>query len=382
MEQVKNAVGTLLQAAAMQTGLPQGSKSEGTGDDFQKLMDKAAAASGKKPDTQTPAKADTPTTEKTGEAPVGKEDALSRIKKMLEQHGTFAFQPNWQNICIDMESGETTAVYNPGEWVMVFTGEEFEAVPTADLEPWQQAQLKQLLVDPNPIDVSDPKLEAMLKATAPDADTSPAAMLENAVAGQFGKVIRQTSKELGADSQEGDAGTKLLDADQAPQQLFRDVESTPIKVGEAYQPEQAEKADVPQQVDNRVLQALESGESSVRIELTPEYLGSVTVEISRSADGILKVALSAHSSETRGLLERHASDLQGLLGRGSNQTVEVEVQRQSESQQGQNQQNYDGHNGQDHSGQEQQHRRRDEQHSRDFAQQLRLGLIPTDVEAI
>ena len=62
MEQVKNAVGTLLQAAAMQTGLPQGSKSEGTGDDFQKLMDKAAAASGKKPDTQTPAKADTPTT--------------------------------------------------------------------------------------------------------------------------------------------------------------------------------------------------------------------------------------------------------------------------------------------------------------------------------
>ena len=381
MEQVKNAVGTLLQAAAMSGNLPQSSKSESTGDDFQKLMNKAASGAGKETPADAPPKSEAPAADKTVETPARKEDALSQIKKMLEQQGAFAYQPNWPCTVIDMKTGETTAVYNPGEYVMVYTGEYFQAVPTADLEPWQQAQLKQLMIDPNPVDVSDPKLEAMLKATAPDADTSPAAMLESAVADQFGKVIRQTSKELGPDSQEGDAEMKLLDAEQAPQQLFRDVEAAPIKVGETYQPEQAEKADVPQQIDSRVLQAIENGESSVRVELTPEYLGSVTVEISRSADGILKVALSAHSSETRGLLERHASDLQGLLGRGSNQTVEVEVQRQSEGQQSQNQQNYDGHNGQDHSGQER-HRRRDEQHSRDFAQQLRLGLIPTDVEAI
>ena len=381
MEQVKNVVGTLLQAAAMSGNLPQSSKSESTGDDFQKLMDKAASGAGKDPPADAPQKAETPAADKTVEPPARKEDALSQIKKMLEQQGAFVYQPNWPCIVIDMKTGETTAVYNPGEYVMVYTGEYFQAVPTADLEPWQQAQLKQLMIDPNPVDVSDPKLEAMLKATAPDADTSPASILENAVADQFGKVIRQTSKELGHDSQEGDAEMKLLDAEQAPQQLFRDVEAAPIKVGETYQPEQVEKADVPQQIDSRVLQAIENGESSVRVELTPEYLGSVTVEISRSADGILKVALSAHSSETRGLLERHASDLQGLLGRGSNQTIEVEVQRQSEGQQSQNQQNYDGHNGQDHSGQER-HRRRDEQHSRDFAQQLRLGLIPTDVEAI
>lgn len=379
MEQVKNAVGTLLQAAAMSGNLPQSSKSESTGDDFQKLLDRKTQSAAKDARPEAPQKAETPAAGKTGETPEKKEDALSKIKKMLEQHGAFAFQPDWQNICVDMETGETTEVYNPGEWVMVFTGEKFEAVPTKELAPWEQAQLKQLLVNPNPIDVSDPRLDAMLKATAPGADNSPAAMLEQIAAEQTGKAVTQTVKPLAPEEQEGDTELKATDAEQAPEQLFHDVEAPPIKVAE---PERVEQPDVPEQVDSRVLQALENGESHVRIELTPEHLGSVTVEITRSTEGILKVALSAHSSETRGLLERHASDLQGLLGRSTDRTVEVEVQRQSESQQGQNQTNYDGHNGQDHSGQEQQHRRRDVEHSRDFAQQLRLGLVPTDAEQV
>ena len=108
------------------------------------------------------------------------------------------------------------------------------------------------------------------------------------------------------------------------------------------------------QIDTQLAQALEKGESMVRIQLTPEHLGSVTVEISQSADGILRVALSAHSAETRGLLERHAGDLQGMLS-SRGQEVQVDVQRQQESQQGQNQQhqqNYDGHNGHAQDGQE------------------------------
>lgn len=379
MEQIKNAVGALMQAAAMAAGQPQSSKSESASDDFQKLMDKAASGTVREKRTEKPQKTETPSAGRTEKAPAQKEDSLAKIKKMLEQNGAFAFQPSWQNICVDMETGETTAVHNPGEWVMVFSGGIFEAVPITDLEGWQQAQLKQLLIDPNPIDVSDPKLDAILQATAPGADNSPAALLEKVVAEQTGKSVSLTSKQPDADEQEGDAELKLTDAGQAPQQLFRDLEAPPIKVAE---PEPAEQADIPQQLDKGISQAIGNGESTVRIELNPEYLGSVTVEISRSAEGILKVALSAHSSETRGLLERHATDLQGLLGRNTNQTVEVEVQRQSESQQGQNQPNYDGHNGHDR-GQEQQNRRRDDgQRSRDFAQQLRLGLIPTNAEEL
>ncbi len=376
MEQVNNQVGSLMQSAALANAVQSG-KSESTGDDFQKLLDKKTqSVPGKESRAEAPAKSETAVS-KPENTTGKKEDSLSRIKKMLEQHGAFAFQPNWQNICIDLETGETTAVYNPGEWVMVFTGEKFEAVPTTDLQPWEQAQLKQLLIDPNPIDVSDPKADAMLQATAPGADNSPAALLEKVVAEQTGKTVALTT-ELNPE-EDGDGEFRILDAEQAPQRLFHDVKAAPIKVAE---PEQTQKADVPQQLDKGIAQAIENGESTVRVELNPASLGSVTVEISRSAEGILKVALSAHSSETRGLLERHAGDLQGLLGRSTNQTVEVEVQRQSESQQNQNQQNYDGHNGHNQNGQENRHRRHDGQHSRDFAQQLRLGLIPTDVEEI
>lgn len=391
MEQVNSMMDALMQTAIMAANPAQNTKSKGTGDDFRKLMEKSASDAGKDTGTeaQQAAKAGNAAAGNASQAPAQKEDALSKIKKMLEQNGAFAFMPSWPCIQIDMQTGETIAEYAPGEWVMVYTGEEFQAVPAVDLEGWQHAQLMQLVTDTNSIDVSDPRADAILEATAPGADNSPAAMLEKFVADQSGKVAERTAEQNGPKSREFDGELeiaedkiKVLDVEQAPQKLFHDVKAAPIKVGDTYQTEQTESADVAQQIDNGLAQALKNGESTVRVELTPEYLGTVTVEISRSAEGILKVALSAHSIETRGLLERHALALQGLLGNRTNQTVEVEVQRQSEAQQGQNQQSYDGHNGRDHSGQGQNRRRHDEHHSRDFAQQLRLGLIPMDAEAV
>ena len=391
MEQVNSMMDAVMQAVILASNPAQSAKGKGSGDDFRKLMDRASSDTGKDTGTDAPQAAGTgnAAAANNSQTTAQKESSLSQIKKMLEQNGAFAYMPGWPCIQIDMQTGETVASYEPGEWVMVYTGEEIQAVPIVDLEGWQQAQLRQLLIAPHPIDVSDPRADAILEATAPGADNSPAAMLEKTVADQFGRVVEQTAEKSGPETRGFDgeqeiAGDemKLLDAEQAPQKLFHDVKAAPIKVGDVYQSEQPENADVSQQLDSRLAQALEKGESTVRVELKPEYLGTVTVEISRSAEGILKVALSAHSIETRGLLERHASALQGLLGSRTNQTVEVEVQRQSEAQQGQNQQNYDGHNGRDHSGQEHQRRRHDEHHSRDFAQQLRLGLIPMDAEAV
>lgn len=391
MEQVNSMMDAMMQTVILASNPAQSAKSKGSGDDFRKLMERSVSDTGEDTGTEASQAVNTGNTAagNTSQAPAQKEDSLSQIKKMLEQNGAFACMPGWPCIQINMQTGETVASYEPGEWVMVYTGEEFQAVPIVDLEGWQQAQLRQLLIVPHPIDVSDPRADAMLEATAPGADNSPAAMLEKTVADQFGRVVEQTAEKAGPETREFDGERefdggemKILDVEQAPQKLFHDVKAAPIKVGDVYRPEQAENTDVPQQIDSRLAQALENGESTVRVELKPEYLGAVTVEISRSAEGILKVALSAHSIETRGLLERHASALQGLLGSRTNQTVEVEVQRQSEAQQGQNQHNYDGHNGRDHSGQEQRRRRHDEHHSPDFAQQLRLGLIPMDAEAV
>lgn len=172
-------------------------------------------------------------------------------------------------------------------------------------------------------------------------------------------------------------GLEQADLSQSAQPLFRDVEAAPIKVGEAYQPEETQQADVSQQIAGPLNQALAQGQSKVEIHLNPEYLGSVKVEITQSAEGILRVALTAESSETRGLLEKHAANLQSLLGR-EQQTVEVEVQRQENGQQPQDNPYEEGHNGQNR----QQPRQRQQQKgdSQDFLQKLRLGLTPVEAD--
>lgn len=381
MEQTNNVALNLLQTVASQTQLPKTGKSDGDSD-FQKLIEKAKSG---QPDSEIEQpKTDKPAAVEKKDAPAQKEDSLSKIKKLLEQNGNAAaFKPDWTWVKVDLNTGETIATYNPGEWVKVFTDEGVENIPITDLEPWQQAQLDQLLLDPEPIDVSDPEVDALLKATDPNAEHGPAQMLEklaDEVAGvKEGKEPQLFQTETAGG--EKNLEVEITDADQGPQQLFHDVKAAPVKVGETYQPEQAEKADVAGQIDTGLAQALEKGESMVRIQLTPENLGSVTVEITHSAEGIIRVALSAHSSETRGLLERHAGELQGLLANRTQQDVEVNVQHNQESQQGQNQQNpYDGRNGHGQSGQEErrQSRREQPEHSQDFMQQLRLGLIPAD----
>lgn len=388
MEQLNNnAALSMLQAIAGRTQDQTIKTGKGDKDsDFQKLMDKTSSSS-KDSQVEDTGKTETPVTGTTEEAPVEQEDALTRIKRMLEQNGNaVAFKPDAYLILIDKETGQMTASYNPGEWVMVVTDEGSECIPTIDLEPWQQAQLDQLLLAPQPIDVSDPRVDALLEATAPGADNSPAALLEQVTADQFGKVVEQVVDSVKAEVQpqtqeEEDGGAELEFAggEQAPQQLFHDVKAAPVKVGEVYQDPETE-ASVAKQVDTGLAQALEKGDSTVRIQLNPEHLGSVTVEITHSAEGIIHVALNAHSSETRSLLERHAGELQNLVASRTQQEVEVNVQRQQESQQGQNQ-NYDGHNGHAQDGQERRRQQHQEQDgSQDFIQQLRLGLIGSDAE--
>ena len=388
MEQVNNsATLDLLQTMAVQTQPPKaGGKTDGDSD-FRKMMDKAA--SGKDTKTEEAPKAETAATGKTEKAPAQKEESsLERIKKLLEQGAFAVVQPS---IAVIAPDGQ---VYQPGEYVMVWTKTGAEVIPITDLDDAQMAELQQLVSSVTTlgtIDVSDPEADAMLEATDPTVDHSPAALLERVTAEQFGKVVSSAAEAVRPETVEtvehaerdGDPlmEAKVTDSQQAPQPLFHDVKAAPVKVGEVYEAARPEAPSVVRQVDNGVAQALEKGESMVRIQLNPENLGSVTVEITRSAEGIIRVALNAHSGETRNLLERHAGELQGLLGSRTQQSVEVTVQRQQESQQNQNHNhnhNYDGHNGHAQDG-EQQHRRQQKRDGGvDFIQQLRLGLISAD----
>ena len=377
MEQANNVALNLLQAVASQTQLPKTGKGDGDSD-FQKLIEKAQSG---QPDSEIEQpKADKPNTAQEPEKNPGQEqeDPVEMSKRMQRMQ-----------VYLAPVAPEVLAQY-PAEWlpqvqegepivcIGVRTGANGEDIPIL-VGARQAAQMYgKEMVDPALYDVSDPEADAILEATDPTVEHGPAQMLEK-LADEVAGVEREAVEAVRPQTQEDGVEAEITYTDQAPQQLFHDVEAAPVKVGEVYDMEQADKADVARQIDTGLAQALRNGESMVRIQLTPENLGSVTVEITRSAEGLIRVALTAHSGETRGLLERHAGELQGMIASRTQQEVEVNVQQNQESQQGQNPQNpYDGRNGHSQGGQEErrQSRREHTGDSRDFMQQLRLGLIP------
>ena len=375
MEQT-NMVLAAYQNMAAQGMLPKtGKNGDKAADGFQKLLDQKAQAS--KSDAPVEQKPRTEAASDTEEkVPVQEESALEKVKKLAEQ-GYAVVQPNVGTIPFD-PNNMTLGQSETGEYVVMQLDEEGEVLSVIELDPWQQQQLQQFVHNIELMDqAKDPEADAMLEATAPGAEISPAELLEKAMDTRTGQVMEEVVEEV-QPQEKDEEQVEVVDVDQGAQPIFHDVKAAPVKVGEVYDA-QAEEPDVANQIDAQMAQALQRGESMVRIQLNPENLGEVTVEISQSAEGVLKVALTAHNADTRGLLERHASDLQGLLSGRTQQSVEVNVQRQAESQQNQNQQhNYDGRNGHAQDGQERRRRQQEHTSPEDFMQQLRLGLIPDD----
>lgn len=157
--------------------------------------------------------------------------------------------------------------------------------------------------------------------------------------------------------------------------VFEDVRAVPVKVGEAPRAEKAERP-VEDQIVPKVREALQNGERRVELQLTPENLGKITVEMTQGKDGGLVVQLHAENRETQSLLNRNSANLAELLGRETRQEVRVEVPRQEESQR---QDLYEQQQEQQRRHQQEQRRKR-ETGGEDFLQQLRLGLIPLDGE--
>ena len=148
-----------------------------------------------------------------------------------------------------------------------------------------------------------------------------------------------------------------------------------MKVGEAPKARESEQP-MEEQIAPKLAQALREGETRVEIQLTPENLGKITVEMTQGRDGGLVVQIHAEDRGTQELLGKHTTNLAEMLGRETEQEVRVEVPRQEESQR---QDLYDQQQGQRQRRQQEQ-RREPETSSEDFLQQLRLGLIPLEGE--
>lgn len=162
--------------------------------------------------------------------------------------------------------------------------------------------------------------------------------------------------------------------------LFQNPENLPVKVGEAPNLN-TDSPDFTLQLSKQLSQALEQGAQKVSIKLSPENLGTMLVEFTRSQDGSLHVLLQASTPQAAGLLNQHTSSLSTLLQSNAQVPVYVEVQQQHDSSQSFQQQNQQ-HNQQQGNPQQNdrnQHQQ-DQKQNQDFLEQLRLGMLSLDTE--
>lgn len=366
---------------------------------FQELMDKAKSGqpdstAEEQPKTQKPAAA-----KSKKEAPAQKqeEDPVETVKKaQVVVVGQLDPEVVLEPVTVENpETGEdiTIAVgdWEPQVWAYQSTPEEIAGEPYPVDEDIRTVDVSAPAPDPNPEPEPAPASEAgaAVEAAAPDEDSSSAAVPEKVTVEQFDREVQQAAEKVKpqvkpqaepqVQQQQEETGEITVEYGEVkPEPVFHDVEAAPIKVSDTAQVRETEETpDVDRQLDSRLTQALLQGETRVELQLTPEHLGAVKVEITRTAEGTLHVSLSTQNGQTRTLLEKHASDLQNSLGARTQDQVRVEVNKQEESQR-RDQNPYEGHNGQGQ--QQQEHRRRQRQtHSgEDFLQQLRLGLIPVE----
>lgn len=181
------------------------------------------------------------------------------------------------------------------------------------------------------------------------------------------------------------AGQKLVEANQQEQDdqpvvmtqqeqpLFRDVETVPVKVGEATPTVDVNAPDMEKQLADTIKANLSTVGDKVRIQLQPENLGHITIELAQHGSK-LGLVIYADSAKTTSLLAQHAGSLGALLEDRTGQTVHIQVQQQEPEQP-----QYDGHNQQNRQQQEQQsHPQQSKAEQDSFLGQLRLGLYQLD----
>lgn len=181
---------------------------------------------------------------------------------------------------------------------------------------------------------------------------------------------RQTARETGVEvlqAQSSDAGRPV----------FRETEAMPQRVGDAPVLD-TQSGDMDAKLTRELTSALDAGTQRLELKLTPEHLGNVVVEMSRTPEGVLHVVLHTENGQAAKLLSQH-SDTLGLMLQNSQQgEVRLEVRQPDQSERPWQQPDQNGgQSGQE--GRQQQEQRRQPSDPERFLQQLRLGLVPSEL---
>ena len=260
-----------------------------------------------------------------------------------------------------------------------------EVLPSAEQPQMAETALP---VQEGPVQQVVPLQEAVQTETVqtqPDGAQKPEAAQPQAAGQEVQPVIQEKTqvRSEAADvqtsgKQTGDTpDAVVVQGSGAGQPLFREVEATPVKVGDAPVLDTAsEQFDA--DLSRTLMGALEQGQQKVELRLSPEHLGNLTVELTRGEAGILQVVLRAENEQTAHLLREHASTLSLMLQGSGQGEVRVEVPQPQESErpwQQPDQQNGQQENRQSH----QQERQPRQEEAEDFLHQLRLGLFQPEL---
>lgn len=331
-----------------------------------------AAGENRDPAEQTTAASDQPKSQ--DEAPQAEDDPLEQMKKLAE-FGYVLARPEGSVGVLTLNGQE----YQSDEYYIGWKGDKCVVIPDSGLD---SQQLGEILEGKSQIFTGDDDLSGVLEAPVdpenPGVQLTAEQMAGEPVTENVETILQKTAAapqeavQSTPSPKEEDTEVKVTGHENV-QTVFRNLQAAPIKVGESFSADRTEAEDVNDQLAQQIVPAIEQGQTKVELQLTPETLGSVKVEITQSENGALHVAISAQNSEARNLLARNADSLQSLLAARSQAPVQVEVQRQEESQP--QQQNYDGHNGAPSQQQQQQKQSEHAKSGEDFLHQLRLGLV-------
>ena len=170
-----------------------------------------------------------------------------------------------------------------------------------------------------------------------------------------------------------------VDAD-IGQPVFRDAKAAPVKVADVQRPVDAQEPQAPQQIANHVVDALEQGQNMVRIQLNPANLGSVTIELTRDAAGVISIVMTPETARAAEILTQNSSSLMMALTEKGEFTASIAIVVPENNENAGMMMNPDGHNGNaqedEEDGKKKKHDDRTEGvNAADFLSQLRLGLV-------
>ena len=118
----------------------------------------------------------------------------------------------------------------------------------------------------------------------------------------------------------------------------------------------------------------------VLVQLNPIELGSVTIELSRTAAGELTIVMNPDNARAANILNAHAENLIASLAEKGENVVSVHVNMPEDTENAGMMMDPDGHNGQNREDEDDGKKKKRESRTEgvsaaDFLSQLRLGLI-------